>query len=154
MSDYAFVTHWRFETSPEPVWDALWDSLTWPKWWPWVADVTELEAAGPDGLGSLRRYTWKTPLLYRLHFDSRTVAADRPRMIDAHAKGELEGRGLWTLSFENGVTRARYDWQVRTTKRWMNCLAPIARPFFNWNHDTVMRAGGVGLAKHLGVRLL
>ena len=36
--------------------------------------------------------------------------------------------------------------QVRTTKRWMNLAAPIARPLFKWNHDIVMQQGGKGLA--------
>jgi hypothetical protein len=36
----------------------------------------------------------------------------------------------------------------------MNLLAPIARPVFGWNHDYVMRNGGEGLARLLGVPLL
>jgi len=49
------------------------------------------------------------------------------------------------------ITTVRYDWKVETTKQWMNLLAPIARPFFNWNHNVVMGWGGEGLAKRLGV---
>jgi hypothetical protein len=37
---------------------------------------------------------------------------------------------------------------------WMNVLAPVAKPVFAWNHDYVMRNGGVGLARLLGVPLL
>ena len=33
-------------------------------------------------------------------------------------------------------------------------LAPLARPVFAWNHHGVMRAGGEGLARRLGVRLV
>ena len=29
----------------------------------------------------------------------------------------------------------------------MNLIAPIARPFFSWNHNVVMGWGGEGLAK-------
>jgi hypothetical protein len=36
----------------------------------------------------------------------------------------------------------------------MNLLAPVARPFFSWNHDVVMGWGGKGLAQQLGVELL
>jgi hypothetical protein len=57
------------------------------------------------------------------------------------------------LTHEQGITTARYDWRVETTKAWMNLLAPIARPFFSWNHDVVMGWGGEGLAQELGVRL-
>ena len=47
-----------------------------------------------------------------------------------------------------------FEWRVRTTRRWMNVLAPIARPVFRWNHDRLMRAGGRGLARRLGVEFL
>ena len=40
------------------------------------------------------------------------------------------------------VTAVVYEWNVSTTKPWMNLLAPIARPLFAWNHDWVMRNGG------------
>jgi hypothetical protein len=43
---------------------------------------------------------------------------------------------------------------VRTTKRWMNLLAPFARPVFEYNHDVVMRWGGEGLARRLSCTLL
>lgn len=43
-----------------------------------------------------------------------------------------------------------YEWVVRTTERWMNLLAPLARPAFAWNHNVVMRQGGEGLARNAG----
>jgi len=36
----------------------------------------------------------------------------------------------------------------------MNMLGPLPRPAFAWNHDLVMRQGGVGLARKLGVALI
>ncbi len=71
--------------------------------------------------------------------------------------GELAGIGRWRLFEQDGevpVTAVVYEWNVSTTKPWMNLLAPIARPLFEWNHDWVMRNGGAGLAKLLGCRLL
>jgi hypothetical protein len=47
-----------------------------------------------------------------------------------------------------------YEWNVSTTKPWMNAIGPFARPVFERNHDVVMRWGGEGLARRLGVRLL
>jgi len=43
----------------------------------------------------------------------------------------------------------RYDWCVRTNRAWMNALAPLLRPVFQWNHDAVMREGGAALARRL-----
>ena len=47
-----------------------------------------------------------------------------------------------------------YEWNVSTGKPWMKAMAPLARPLFAWNHDRVMRWGGEGLARELGVPLL
>jgi len=69
-----------------------------------------------------------------------------PSRLEARATGELAGTGRWTLTSADGGTLVRYDWDVRTTRRWMNLLAPAARPVFRWNHDELMREGGEGLA--------
>ena len=74
--------------------------------------------------------------------------------MEGYAAGDLDGVGLWRLFEQDGVTAVLYDWDVTSTKRWMNTLAPLARPVFDYNHDVVMRWGGEGLARRLGVRLL
>jgi len=68
--------------------------------------------------------------------------------------GELTGVGRWTLSDDRLTTRVRYDWEVATSRAWMNALAPLMAPMFRWNHGQVMAAGARGLARYLGVRLL
>lgn len=154
MADYEFVTVWRFNAPLPPVWEMIYNSDRWPTWWKGVEDVVLVKEGDANHLGSIHRYTWKSKLPYRLKFDMQLTRVEPMKIIEGEAIGELSGTGLWTLSSDGEVTTARYDWRVRTTKRWMNLLTPIARPFFKWNHDVVMRWGGEGLAKKLGVRLL
>ncbi|HYH60778.1 MAG TPA: hypothetical protein VD766_02830, partial [Solirubrobacterales bacterium] len=91
---------------------------------------------------------------YTVRFEIVSTVVERPYRLGGKASGELEGTGMWRF-FEDGETTAVvYDWDVRTTKPWMNLLAPIAKPLFRWNHDWVMRNGGEGLAWKLGARLL
>jgi hypothetical protein len=66
------------------------------------------------------------------------------------AHGDLDGTGVWRLFEEEAATRVTYDWKVHTTKRWMNAIAPLARPLFKRNHDIVMGWGGEGLAHRMG----
>ena len=150
MAGYAFVTHWSFQAPIEQVWTLISEPERWPEWWPGVEKVEVLEKGTDGDVGSLRRYTWKSKLPYRLRFDMRTTRVERPHALEGRAEGELDGTGRWELAQEGDWTRVRYDWRVRTTKAWMNLLAPVARPFFAWNHDVVMRWGGEGLARRLG----
>ena len=117
--------------------------------------VVELKEGDTDGVGSIRRSTWKSKLPYTLEFDSEILRVEPMTTIEARAFGELEGSGLWTLTAEDeNTTLVRYDWKVKTTKPWMNFIAPLAKPFFQWNHNVIMNWGGEGLAKKLNCRLL
>jgi uncharacterized protein YndB with AHSA1/START domain len=155
MADYRFLTTWVLDAPIERVWDALYDSERWPEWWRGVERVQVLERGNGERVGELSRYTWKSKLPYRLEFDMRTTRVEAPHLVEGHAQGELTGTGRWRLfSGSGGTTAVTYEWTVETTERWMNALAPIARPVFAWNHDYVMRAGGEGLARRLGAKLL
>jgi len=146
---YKFVTAWQVRAPVERVWDAIYHAERWPQWWKGVLDVQTLKPAGPDGLGGLTRYVWKSALLYELVIDTTTTALEEPFSMDGKSTGELEGEGHWRFSSEGDVTTVRYEWNVATTKAWMNLLAPLMRPAFAWNHDVVMRQGGEGLRRLL-----
>jgi hypothetical protein len=94
----------------------------------------------------VRRYTWKGRLPYRFTFDIRVVNFIPMRVIEGHAKGDLEGVGRWLFSAEGETAIVRYEWQIRITSVWMNLLARLARPLIIWNHNAVMQQGGEALA--------
>lgn len=154
MAEYHFFTTWDLEAPIQTIWEAINDPLHYSSWWKYVESVTEIEPSPPGGAGGLYLYRWKTALPYSLSFKTRHTRSEPPYLAEGTAKGELEGVGLWELKEMDGFTRVTYDWRVRTTKPWMNLLAPLARPAFSWNHDKIMREGGRALAAHLGVKLL
>ena len=124
------------------------DAERWPEWWRGVERVTVLE---PD---ERYRIAWRSRIPYELEFEFAVLELDEPRLMSGEATGELEGTGNWRLFEEDGVTAVTYEWDVRTTKPWMNVIAPVAQPVFEYNHDAVMRWGGEGLARRLGCRLI
>lgn len=127
----------------------LHDSERWPEWWRGLERVTKLEDGDDEGRGSLGRYVWRSATGYRLQFDMRITRVERPHLLAGEAVGDLTGSGCFRLSAEGEGTAVLFEWDVETKRGWMNALAPIARPFFKWNHDWVMRQGERGLAYRL-----
>lgn len=154
MADYAFLTTWLLDCPRDRVWGAIHDQASWPTWWRGVEQAVELRAGDESGVGAVSRMVWKSFLPYRVHFDVTTTRVEYPTLMEGRAVGELEGVGRWRLYEGDGVTAVLYEWNVATTRRWMNAMAPLLRPVFEWNHDWVMARGGEGIAALLACRLL
>jgi uncharacterized protein YndB with AHSA1/START domain len=154
MADYRFLTTWVLEAPLQPIWDALYDVERWPSWWRGVERVTELVHGEGNGVGTVYRHVWRSVIPYEVTFDARVTRVEEPHVIEAAATGSLEGTGTFRLFAAPVGTAVTYEWAVRTTKSWMNVVAPVGRPVFAWNHHAVMKNGGRGLAQLLGARLL
>ena len=155
MAEYAFLTTWLLDSPRQPVWEALHDQEAWPSWWRGVEAAEELSRPpGGADVGTVSRMVWRSLLPYRVEFEIETTRVERPTLLEGRASGELAGIGRWRLYEQDGVTAVLYEWDVRTTKPWMNRLAPLLRPAFEWNHDWVMARGGEGIAQLLGCGLL
>ena len=103
--------------------------------------------------GAIYRHRWRSRVPYAVEFEVETTKVEPPEVIEAVARGKLEGEGRWRFRRDD-VTTVTYEWNVRTTAPWMNVVAPVARPVFEWNHHAIMRWGGEGLAHRVAGRLL
>lgn len=152
--NYRFVTTWRIEAPLQAVSEAICYSMNWPHWWSNVERVEEIAPCDAQGIGGVRRYTWRGNLPYSLTFDIRVIHFEPLAVIEGVASGDVEGQGRWSFSTDGAVTIVRYEWQIRTTRAWMNLLAVFARPIIEWNHNAVMQQGGMALARKLNARLV
>ena len=150
---YRFLTTWLLDAAREDVWDVVHDVEAWPEWWRGVERVDKLRDRDDAGVGSVYAQRWRSVLPYTVSFEIETTAVEPPLLLEGRARGELEGVGRWRFH-EGAATAVTYEWVVRTTRPWMNALAPVGRPVFAWSHDVVMRWGGESLARRLGTRLL
>ncbi len=149
MARYAFVTVWQFRAPIRAVWEEIYHSERWHAWWKGLEPVQELEPGDARGVGSLRRFAWRGALPYTMTVAMRVTRVEPLVALEGTATGDLEGRGLWQFACRDGLTTTRYEWTVRTTARWMNQTAMLARPVFRWNHDVIMRRGKQGLQRLL-----
>lgn len=147
---FNLVTNWTLAAPPVKVWAALIAPEEWPGWWRAVKQVEVLEPGDAAGIGTYRRFTWRTALPYAIAINMRTTLIEPLSIIEGQADGELTGTGTWTLTPSNGGTLVRYEWIVDVTKPWMRACAPLLRPAFTWNHNKVMQWGHEGLKRKLG----
>ena len=157
MSAYSFVTHWRADAPIDTVFVTIADVDAWPEWWRGVRAATLIERTddgrGTDGVGTRYRFEFRSRLPYSLAFELVVTDVDRPTLIVGRASGELTGEGRWTFKSQGDATDVTYEWNVSTTRWWMNLLGPVARSVFAWNHDVIMDWGRIGLARRLGARV-
>lgn len=151
---YSFITIWKLKAPIQAVWQVIYEQEKWPEWWKGVVKVETLEKGDENDIGKKMRLTWKSFLPYELKFDSISTKIEPPFFMEGLAYGELTGAGKWYFKEEGGITTVQYNWNVNTSKKWMNVLAPILKPLFKWNHNIVMRWGAKGLAKKLNAELI
>lgn len=152
MARYLFETTWVLEAPIREVFDALTDPVDLLSWWPSVHRASLIDAGDEEGIDARASYSIRSPLLYPLHFDLISTEVDPPRRIRGLARGDLVGTGESSLEQDGDETTIHFRWYVSTTKRWMNLIAPLARPIFAWAHGHVMREGFAALAGHLDTR--
>lgn len=151
---YSFITRWETSASINDVWLVIQDSLSWPQWWPYFITVSEVKHGNEYGVGSVRRYTLKSPAAYTLTFDLELTRIVEHSLLSGKASGELEGTGIWQFATQGGKTIIECHWNVHTNKAWMNMFAFILRPMFEYNHKLVMLQGAESLAVRLGKEVI
>jgi uncharacterized protein YndB with AHSA1/START domain len=143
------VSHWRIAAPVEQVWAALTDAESWPRWWPQVRSVRTLKAGGADGLGSVRRIEWATRLPCDTVIEVEAIESMRHERLRGSSRSPWRGEGIWLLRSEGRFTDVTCVWRLVWAKRWMRWLTPLLAPLLRWNYERVMRAGGIGLVRHL-----
>jgi uncharacterized protein YndB with AHSA1/START domain len=167
LAEYRLVTWWQIEAPLQAVFDTVLHSEDWPQWWHGVREVRQLAPGDARGIGSIRRYVWQSPMLYRIRFDAYTETIEQPNSIQtriqarpmqariqARVSGDLNGSGCWRFSHHAGITTVRYDWQVQAARRWIRIWARLLHGPFRLNHRILMQRGAVGLARQLAAPLI
>jgi uncharacterized protein YndB with AHSA1/START domain len=150
MADYNFLTVWKFDAPLEKVYNAIHNADTYHLWWKGQSPVETIKKGDVLGVGAVKKFRTRSALPYTLTYTGTVLEVEPLKKVVGTTVGELEGRGTWVFEQQNGTAIVKYYWVVKTNSRFMNMLAPVLKPLFEWNHDVVMRWGGQGLAKYLG----
>lgn len=153
VRQYAFISKWLVDAPVETVWESIYESEQWPQWWKGVIQVTETLKGDENGIGSIRQYKMRSPMLYTLSFNIvLNERTDYVKLVGI-ASGELAGTGAWYFEAQGTKTLVQCHWHVSTTIWWMNMFSLLLRSLFEYNHAAVMRNGAISLAKKLNTQV-
>ncbi|MDJ0743279.1 MAG: SRPBCC family protein [Xenococcaceae cyanobacterium MO_167.B27] len=154
VNEYNFVTVLKIEAPLQAVWDVICNVEDLPDWWKAVVSTKVLDLGDMNGINHLSEQTWKGVLPYKLSMTSKITEVDNLKSIKLVATGDVEGRGKWTFTEEEGIVTVQYNWDAKTKQKGINFLAFFLKPLLAWNHDEMMRWGAKGLANKLNARLI
>lgn len=150
---YRFLTHWRVLGTPEEVFAILEDPRDLPRWWPSVyLAAQEIERGGEDGVGRTVALLTKGWLPYTLGWVLEVAEARRPSSLTVQARGDLTGRGVWTLESAGAWVAITFEWSVEARKPLLRALSPLFSPILAANHRWAMRRGEESLILELARR--
>ncbi len=154
MSDqYELVSRWRVEASCGEVADVLDDPLALPRWWPAVyLDARETAEGDARGVGCRVALHTKGWLPYTLCWELEVVESNYPNGFAIVARGDFEGRGVWTIAQDGRFVDITYDWRLRTEKPLLQSLSFLLEPLFEGNHRWAMAQGEESLRLELARR--
>ena len=149
-SRYAFLTTWRVDGTCGEVADILGNPLDLPRWWPSVyLDAQEIEPADARGLGRRVRVLTKGWLPYTLRWEFVTTESRYPNGTTIEARGDFNGRGVWTFTQEGPAVVMTYDWKIEVEKPGVKQLSFVLKPIFEANHRWAMERGEKSLKLEL-----
>lgn len=154
MAHYRFLTDLRVGAAIDDVYRLLVEPEGWLDDWVDALRVERTREGDEDGRGRTFDATVRAPMGYHLSARITTAEVEHPHRLDMVSSGDLEGTGRWDLAEADGVTDVSFDWDVRTTPRWMDVLTPVLRPLFERSHHVVVRNAARAAAASLDAELL
>ncbi|WP_420705422.1 SRPBCC family protein [Streptomyces sp. NRRL F-2747] len=144
---YRFRSVWDLDAPPARVYSLLERTGDYPRWWPQVRAVEQLE--GHSGALLIR-----SVLPYEIRMTATELLRDPGRgLLEAALHGDIEGWARWTVRARRGAggrgTRALYEQEVEVRSPLLRRLAVPVRPAFRLNHALMMRAGRHALEARL-----
>jgi polyketide cyclase/dehydrase/lipid transport protein len=147
LNDYRFRDLWSLSATTARVFDALVDVSNWPRWWP---DVRSVHQVDDDTAELLCRAALPYGLTFNLHRAEQDATTGRLRV---DMTGDLDGYCEAVVTPETTGARLAIDQRVVVHKRLLRSLAPVARPLFLANHALMMWRGQRGLRSYLTPRV-
>nr|WP_235022918.1 SRPBCC family protein [Amycolatopsis alkalitolerans] len=142
-NSYRFRDTWVIGAPVPVVFDAVVDLENYPRWWPDVRSVRQIDE---DTAELVCRASLPYGLTIRMRRAEQNESTGRLRV---HLDGDLEGLLAASILRHPAGSTLEIVQQVVVRKPLLRRLSPVARPLFRLNHALMMRRGLTGLRARL-----
>lgn len=140
---YSFKNEYRINASPDIIWNILSDVESWPEIWKYFRAV---ELRGNDK--TLKQNMTidcevRAVLPYTFRFNTEIVKIIPLKELEVISRGDLNGRGLWTLAQAGESTLSSFTWEVEPENKFIKILGvfPLGRSLLRYTHNLMMENG-------------
>ena len=138
---------YRFEATPEEMWDVIGRLDRFEGWWGWLSSFS----VRGDGLapGSVLEGVVSPPVPYRMRVTVTIERCVAPHELDALVGGDLRGPARLRLDPDGDGTVARTWWELEMMQWPMRAACRVAKPMLRFAHDRVVDMTVAGFRRQL-----
>ena len=140
---YRFKNEYRINTSPDIIWSVISDVESWPGIWKYFRTV---QFRGEDKF--LKKNITidcevRAVIPYTFRFNTEIVKITPYRELEIISRGDLNGRGLWTLDYTGRSTVSSFIWEVEPANIFVRIieLIPFGTSLLRYSHNIMMENG-------------
>lgn len=140
---YSFKNEYRINTSPDIIWSILSDIESWPGIWKYFRTV---QFRGEDKC--LKQNITidcevRAVIPYTFRFNTQIVKVTPCRELEVISRGDLNGRGIWTLKQIGESTLSSFTWEVEPVNLFVRMIEyiPFGRRLLRYSHNIMMENG-------------
>jgi len=140
---YSFTNEYRINSSPDILWDIVSDVEAWPEIWKYFRTV---QFRGSDKC--LKKNVTidcevRAIIPYTFRFNAEIMKVIPYKELEIKSRGDLKGRGLWTLNHTGSSTMSSFTWEVEPDNRFIKMIEhlPVGSSLLRYSHNIIMENG-------------
>jgi len=140
---YSFKNEYRINATPDIIWDILSDVESWPEIWKYFRTV---QLRGNDKI--LKQNMTidcevRAVIPYTFRFNTEIVKLIQYKELEVISRGDLNGRGIWTLDTVGKSTLSSFTWEVEPENIFIKILGylPLGNSLLRYSHNIMMENG-------------
>lgn len=147
VHDFSYEGTFRFDATPDELWESLQRVDLFESWWPWMRDVrVEGVALAP---GSVLSFRIVPPVPYRMTIEVEVTESEPDVRVTGRVSGDLRGWGHLEFEPDGDGSVVVTTWEVEIHNAAIRTVIRLARPVLLWAQQWAVESSLRGFRAYL-----